>query len=67
MCRKTVFLIEAEIFLTKLCKQIIPKPLKNLYSQLGVNTFRYCGEMAGIEEIYIPLETLTSLHIQYGT
>ena len=39
----------------------MPTPLRNLYIKFYVNRLRHCGEMAHVEEIYILLETLTSL------
>ena len=57
ICRKVarcdkklcVVLIEADIF-NKAVQGNIPKPLRNLYIKFDVNTLRYCGEMARVEE-----------------
>ena len=44
-----VVLIEADIF-NKAVQGNIPKPLRNLYIKVDVNTLRHCGEMACVEE-----------------
>ena len=47
-CDKS-FLIEADIF-NNAVQADIPKPLRNLYIKFDVNTLRYRGEMACVEE-----------------
>ena len=42
-------LIEADIF-NKAVQGNIPKPLRNLYIKVDVNTLRHCGEMACVEQ-----------------
>ena len=56
ICRKVVrcdkklcvVLIKADIFLTKVCKEIYPR---NLYIKFDVNTLRHSGEMACVERL----------------
>ena len=45
-----ICLIETDIF-NNAVQAIIPKPLGNLCTEFDVNTLRYCGEMACVEEI----------------
>ena len=65
MTQICVVLNEADIF-NKAVQGNIPKPLRNLYIKLDVNTLRQCGEMACVEDLHTfgnsDITTLSALH-----